>query len=357
MRYLSSVVPEWGTKDGCSLRHAFCESMIECIFTIDYEIYGNGEGSLMDLVHEPAEKLKAIFQAYGKRFVVFVEVAELEMIEAKGVDPAIDLVKQQIQDFHEKGFELGLHIHPQWYNGRYEGGSWLLDYSEYNLCTLPRERVGQIVDRSIAYLRRVLGGAAFTPLSFRAGNWLFQPSRTAANVLAERGIRVDSSVFKGGVQHQHKLNYSRTLKNGYYWRFMDEVSVPDPQGVLLELPIHTQMVPTWKMLTTKRIGLQRKGTSASRTCKERVYRLLDFLRFWSPLKFDFCRMTIDELTRMVDMVIWEDQQNPALFRPIVAIGHTKDLVDFSTVDSFLSHLRNRGIPISTFKTVYDKFNC
>ena len=28
--------------------------MIECIFTIDYEIYGNGEGSLQQLVYEPA---------------------------------------------------------------------------------------------------------------------------------------------------------------------------------------------------------------------------------------------------------------------------------------------------------------
>ena len=32
--------------------------MIECIFTIDYEIYGNGEGSLKELVFEPASVLK-----------------------------------------------------------------------------------------------------------------------------------------------------------------------------------------------------------------------------------------------------------------------------------------------------------
>ena len=124
---------------------------------------------------------------------------------------------------------------------------------------------------------------------------------------------------------------------------MDYVDVPDPQGVLLELPIHTQMVPSWKMLTAKRIGLQRKGSSAAQTGKKRLYRLLDFLRFWYPLKFDFCRMTINELTRMVDRVIREDQQNPTSFRPIVAIGHTKDLVDFETVESFLSYLEGKGI--------------
>ena len=67
--------------------------MIECIFTIDYEIYGNGEGSLRELVYEPAENLRTIFKKWNARFVVFVEVAELEMIEAECADPDIDLVK------------------------------------------------------------------------------------------------------------------------------------------------------------------------------------------------------------------------------------------------------------------------
>ena len=328
--------------------------MIECIFTIDYEIYGNGEGSLRELVYDPAERLMATFRKWNARFVPFVEVAELEMIEAKGTDQAIDLVKRQIRDFYREGFELGLHLHPQWYNARYENGRWQLDYSEYNLCTLPRERIVQIVDRSIAYLRDVLGMADFTPLSFRAGNWLFQPTRTTANVLAERGIKVDSSVFKGGLQHQHKLDYRRALRNGYYWTFTDHVDIPDPKGPLLELPIHTQMVPFWKMLSTKRIGLQRKGSSAAQNGKKRLYRFLDFVRLRYPLKFDFCRMTLDELTHMAEGVIREDQRDPTSFRPIVAIGHTKDLIDFETVESFLFCLRKKEIRVSTFEEVYQR---
>lgn len=328
--------------------------MIECIFTIDYEIYGNGEGSLRELVYEPAERLMTTFRKWKARFVLFVEVAELEMIEAKGMDPAIDLVKHQLRDFYREGFELGLHLHPQWYNARYEYGRWSLDYSEYNLCTLPRERIIQIVDCSIAYFRKVLGVADFTPLSFRAGNWLFQPTRTAAEVLVERGIKVDSSVFKGGLQHQHKLDYRHAVGNGYFWKFQDDVNTPDSNGALLEIPIYTRMVPFWKMLTTKRVGLERKGSSAAQTGKKRLYRLMDFLRFRYPLKFDFCRMTIEELTRMVDTVIKEDQQNPTSFRPIVAIGHTKDLVDFRTVESFLSYLEQKKIAVSTFENVYEK---
>ena len=67
--------------------------MIHIIFTIDYEIFGNGEGSLRELVYEPAEKLMALFRKWNARFVVFVEVAELEVMEAEGTDPAIGVVK------------------------------------------------------------------------------------------------------------------------------------------------------------------------------------------------------------------------------------------------------------------------
>ncbi len=326
--------------------------MIQCIFTIDYEIYGNGDGTLKELVYEPAEKMIRVFKNKDSRFVAFIEAAELEMIESKRTDRDIERVKHQIRELYREGFELGLHLHPQWYNAQYTDGKWRLDYSEYNLCTLPRERIAQIVERSIDYLRNVIGESNFTPHSFRAGNWLFQPTKAAAKVLAERGIKIDSSVFKGGLQHQHKLDYRRAIKNGYYWRFSDHVEIPDPNGSLLELPTHTQMVPFWRMLTGKRVAIQRKGSSTAKTINKRLHRLLDFLRFRYPLKFDFCRMTLDEITRMVDVVIREDQEDPTLLRPIVATGHTKDLVDIGTVESFLCYLQGSGITVSTFEGVF-----
>lgn len=330
--------------------------MIECIFTIDYEISGNGEGSLKELVYEPAERLKTLFEKWDARFVAFVEVAELEMIEAQGSDQAIDLVKNQILDFYRNGFELGLHLHPQWYKGRFDNEKWRLDYTEYNLCTLPRARIEQIVERAITYLRKLLGEAEFTPFSFRAGNWLFKPTQPVANVLAERGIKVDSSVFKGGLRHQHQLDYRRALKNGNCWSFSDQVDIPDPEGALLELPIHTQMVPFWKMLKPKRVNLQHIGIGAGQSRRDKLYRLLDLLRFWHPLKLDFCCMTINELTHMVDSVIQEEQMNTASFRPVVAIGHTKELVDFQTVESFLSYLKQKGISITTLAAARERIN-
>lgn len=328
--------------------------MIECIFTIDYEIYGNGEGSLKEQVYEPAKNLKAIFDQTASKMVVFVEAIELKKIEEIGVDPAISEVKRQVQELYKEGHEIALHLHPQWCNAFYYNGKWELDYREYNLCALQEERIVDIVDGSIAYLRTILADPGFTPISFRSGNWLFQPTMTATKVLAEKGIKIDSSVFKGGLQHQYKMDYRQAMGNGYFWNFQNDVNIPSPNGELLEIPIHTQLVPFWKMVTTKRIGLQQKAPSSKKTVKVKLYRFLDIARFRQPLKLDLCRMTIEEMSGMIDRIIQDDQYNPRSYKPIVAIGHTKDLIDFATVERSLSYLRQKGIKVSTLKEAYER---
>jgi hypothetical protein len=334
--------------------------MIKCIFTLDYEIYGNGTGSLNELVYEPTERLLKVFEKWDARFVNYVEVSEFEQIERAGTDAAIELVKHQVKNMHRRGYEIALHLHPQWYNARFEQGHWELDYSEYNLCTLPQPRIAEIVDRSVNYLGHMVDDRQFSPISFRAGNWLFQPTRNAAQELARRGLRIDSSVFKGGLQRNHQLDYRPAQKNGYYWAFSSDVNVPDPKGEWLELPIYTEMVPPWRMATSKRMGM---GTSPASTrgslqkktqvdLRTKVKRAFDFLRPGYPLKFDFCRMNLAELTSMMDRVILQDRKDPDLLKPIVAIGHSKDLNDLETVDAFLSFLREKNIPVVTFENIF-----
>lgn len=55
---------------------------------------------------------------------------------------------------------------------------------------------------------------------------------------------------------------------------------------------------------------------------------------------------------MTERVILEEQKDSAVYRPMVAIGHTKDLVDFETVEAFLAYLKGRGIRISVFEDIY-----
>jgi hypothetical protein len=325
--------------------------VIECVFTVDYEIYGNGRGSLRELVLDPAEKLEKIFLGHGARFVVFPDVAELEMIEAHAADPAIGSIKAQLSGFLRNGFEVGLHIHPWWYNARREDGAWVLDRSEYNLCAQPAERINAVVDRAIGYLRTVLDTPGFTPLSFRAGHLLFQPTQPLGDILAARGIRVDSSVYKGGLWRQHRLDYRRAPKNAYFWPFGDAVVVPHPEGRLIEIPIFTRLAPIWRLLTSKRVGLQNTGGTAKDLGGKLTSRLSDLMRFRYPHKLDLGQMGSRELVRMVDGIIRDDRKSPMTYRPVVAIVHTKDPVDYDAVDHVLDIVESSGIKIATLADV------
>jgi hypothetical protein len=330
------------------------DPMIDVIFTLDYEIYGDGTGSLQELVYEPALRLEQVFREYGAKFVVFAELCELEKIEAYGADPAINLVKKQLADLYSRGFEIALHLHPQWSNAYHKTGKWFLDYGEYNLCTLMPARIGAIVENALGYCRYVLDDSGFTPLSFRAGNWLFQPAGPAVDVLASHGVRIDSSVFKGGLQRANGLDYRPTEKYGYFWTFSQDVNEVDPSGSSLEVPIYTKMVRPWKMVTQKRMAFSHRLGSGGGTRTGKIARAADFLRWNYPLKLDFSRMTLDEMLAIARSVIDEDRARPSTYRPIVAIGHTKDLRDVKSIRRFLMFLGANGIPVSTFTDIYPK---
>jgi hypothetical protein len=325
--------------------------MIEFAFTLDYEIYGNGKGSLKDLAYEPAESLRLLFDRYDAPLVVFAEAAELEAIESAGTDPSIHEVKKQLRILASGGHEIGIHLHPQWFNARFESGDWQLDYGEYNLCVLPPDRIRQYIGQSIEYLRRALDDPDFVPVSFRAGNWLLQPTKTVARELAGHGVKIDSSVYKGGIQSRHGLDYRRSLKNGYYWMFSDDVNVPDKDGLLIEIPTYTKMVPLWSMFSSKRLELQMTSAAKGQQ-KGRWQRIKDLLRPKYPMKLDFCRLEFEQVKDMLDREIGKDRDNPGEYRPIVSIGHSKDLRDLETVEAILAYLREKGIPVTTFQGSY-----
>ena len=134
--------------------------MIACIFTIDYEIYGNGEGDLRELVFDPTQRLTELFDKWNAKFVNFVEAAEFEKIEEYRTDDAIGDIRKQIRHLYEQGHEVALHLHPQWFNARHQQGKWLLDSTEYNLCALPLEQITRLVNQAVRYLSEVEIGRA-----------------------------------------------------------------------------------------------------------------------------------------------------------------------------------------------------
>lgn len=321
--------------------------VIEFIFTLDYEIYGNGLGSLQDLVLDPTRQLAELFKEFGASIVVFAEAVEFARMEEAQSDPNTARVRAQLRELKDAGHEIALHLHPWWANSRYEGGRWLMDWSERNICAMEPDRIETIVSGAIDYLREALSDPHFTPLAFRSGLWAMQPSSVIANVLARHGVRVDSSVFKGGRIGSLGLDYLPALRNGGSWRFGCDINVPDPQGILWEIPIHTEMVPFWQMLGAKRLRLQKKarGTGDGAPLPR---RWRDYLRFRYPRKLDFCRMTFEEMRKALETVLEDAEIRPEERRIIVGIGHSKDFVDPEATRRFLAFLCERTVSVTTF---------
>lgn len=203
-----------------------------------------------------------------------------------------------------------------------------------------------IVARAIHYFRDSLNDPNFTPASFRGGLWTMQPTPVMATVLARYGIRVDSSVFKGGRIRALGLDYRPAMGNDGFWRFGDDVNVPDPNGALWEIPIHTRMVPFWEMLGGKRLKVHSKMQSGGEAPLPNRWR--DFLRFWYPRKLDFCRMTFPEMRDAVQGALADQRSRGSEHSLVVAIGHSKDFVDSQAVRDFLTFLRERSIQVTTF---------
>ncbi|MFY9560046.1 MAG: hypothetical protein WAQ52_07420 [Terriglobales bacterium] len=320
--------------------------MIECIFTLDYEIYGNGHGTLRDLVLDPTRRLADLFQEFGTPFVVFAEAVEFARMEEAQSDPDTAGVRAQLRELRAAGCEIALHLHPWWAHARHEDGRWHLDWRERSICALQPERVEAIVSGAIRYLRESLNDPHFTPLSFRSGLWVMQPTPVIAKALARHGIEVDSSLFKGGRVRGLGLDYRPAMANSSSWRFSNDVNMPDPHGALLEIPIYTQMVPFWRMLGGKRLKLHSNTRKASEGSPlPRNWR--DFARFRYPRKLDFCRMTFAEMRKAMTEAL-EEEQGRKERSPIVAIGHSKDFVDADAVRSFLAFLRERDVAVTTF---------
>ena len=323
--------------------------MINFIFTLDYEIYGNGQGSLKELVYEPTKNLIDLFEEYNYKFVNFVEVAELIKIKEYNTDSYISKIENQINEMYKHGFEIGLHIHPQWFNAKFNGAVWKLDYDEYNLCKIGKDRIDKYIKISIRYLKSLLG-RNYNPVSFRAGGWLIQPTENIYQTLINSGIQVDSSVFKGGLSHYYGLDFRKSIGNGYYWKFSKDVNAEDESGKLIEIPIYTKMVYPWKMISQNRLAVINKSKQRTKKIKK-LYDFWDRLRIKYPQKFYFTKMTFEELRSRSDEIILKDKIAPNVLKPIVLIGHAKNLPEMTEVRKFLSYVERKRIPVTTFNEI------
>ena len=238
--------------------------MYKVLFTSDYEIHGSGMGSPKELVVDPTTRMLDQFDRYGAKLTIMADIGEIlkfkEYAETHGDDRfGWGAIAAQLQRSVKTGHDVQLHIHSSYFNATWDEtkGAWKQDWSEYDLASLPYERVRDMVVRGKALLEETCRKAKpdYECFAFRAANWSMHPSGAIVRALIEEGFRIDTSVWKYG-------RYDDLVKFDYRYAYSDLVPWPvdesdvcrrDPEGKLFEFPIYTEEQPLWTFLTANRV--------------------------------------------------------------------------------------------------------
>ena len=320
--------------------------MLHTLFTLDYEIHGNGEGCSYQLMVEPTRKLMNLFDEYGAKLTIMADAAEIQKFcdykEQTGRDDYhYDKIVAQLQDAILRGHDVQLHLHTSYFNAHHEAGHWAQDWSEYNLATLPLQRLTEVVGIGKLALERLLKPVDpdYRCIAFRAANWSMSPSRNVVQALVSNGIKIDSSVFKYG-QNAGLVNFDyRNAPSALIpWRVNEnDICTLSENGKLLEVPIYCEKRWIGAFVTPQRIRrvylshLHRisrvnAGAEGERSAtvepKGKAHQILSSLGNRHAWKGDFNQCSGRQLIHALERAesTYECVENDL---PFVLIGHSK----------------------------------
>jgi hypothetical protein len=348
--------------------------MLNVIFTLDYEIHGNGDGSPRDLMVAPTARMLDLFDEYGAKLTIMADVAEIlkfrEYKEQFGRDDYhYEAIVAQLKNAIERGHDVQLHLHCSYFNARFENGRWLQDWSEYNFAGLSEQRLNEVLQIGKDFLENQLRPVdpAYKCYVFRAANWAVSPSRNIVSALVNNGFEIDTSVFKYGRREGIvSFDYSNIPSELVPWRIDEgDICRRDDNGPLWEAPIYSERRWLGAFLSPNRIyralsgrahplrGDVRNGNGSTQLTPKhgRLHKFLSLARrhAW---KADFNQCTGHQLVRALERAAQRHIHNDHEL-PFVLIGHSKLFTrqNQQSLKSFLSFVAQ-----STGRFAFGKFS-
>lgn len=237
-------------------------SRLDLVFTLDYEIHGNGEGSPLELMVRPTGRLMDLLEGFGARLTIMADTAEIlkfrEHRDSSGCDDwAYGAIELQLRDAVARGHDVQMHLHPSYSRARPADGRWVLEYGDYDLARLGYPRIFALVKEGKEYLEGLLRPvrAGYRCQAFRAANWSMCPAAHTVRALRENGFRIDTSVFKYGFRDELvRFDYAGAESETIPWPVdSSDVCRRDEAGEIFEFPIYCENRPIWAFLSANRI--------------------------------------------------------------------------------------------------------
>ena len=123
----------------------------------------------------------------------------------------------------------------------------------------------------------------------------------------------------------------------------DDINRSSDRVGLREIPIFSRKVLLTSMLTPRRLWMQHRlrrriaQAGPPEPPQLGAGRQVSAVRLFYPKKFDFCRMTFGEMREFLDRAVARCDGAAGLV-PVVAIGHSTELIDGGQLRRFLEYV-------------------
>lgn len=319
--------------------------MLHIIITIDYEIFGDGSGNVLEHIVYPTERILQLCNTYEVPITIMFEINEyLKFIEYDdnlredlGYSPA-EIIKEQVIKALAMGHDVQLHIHPQWIDATYENMEWIIPNPLRSITDLKDEEIDEAIRKGKNELENLVRSSDFDYVccAMRLSNlpWEEAPAEVILP-MKKNGIKV------------HTLSAANNEKNNEkgYWSL-------DSENEVFEIPIHSidrSVFFLFLKFHRLKTALYRRQFSKPNVYTKNIlngksqYRnFFSFLTRKYSFKWDLCKQSAAEMLRFLDLGMKRyDHQKYQV--PLVMISHSKDFFNDKNLENFFSTVKDRHL--------------
>ena len=312
---------------------------VALIFSLDYELFGDGSGDVEREQIKPTDRLLDIFSAYGAKLTVMFEYGQYLAYEKFSKEntkfkDANEAIEKQLINLVKNGHDIQLHYHAQWRDAVYDAQAkqFNLNLNNVDISHLEYEEIVQVLKEGKCFLETLL--KPYKPdyecVAFRAGSWAVKNEHRLVRALQASGFKLDSSVVPNARFESEYVNfeYKNSPHQYHYWYCEDDLSTSVSNGTIIELPIYTKKSPiAFLKYLNRKYTLSRKivKTLYSQKISEVDFSLYGKIKRVLTRDYymaDINTMDYKTLIAMVEDVILNDTSTRKVI-PLMFIGHSK----------------------------------
>lgn len=264
------------------------------IITFDYEVFlGQETGTIKNCVIGPTQRIIEVLKQNNAKAIFFVDATWLLFLK-ENFPADFQQVLEQLKDIIKTGSSVELHLHPQWIQAFRTGDKIAFkSFDNYKLHSLSKEEILDLFRKSTELLEAI---TLQKVRCFRAGGFCIEPFSQIKNAFETFGIKYDFSIVPGMLLtggNEYDFDFSDTPNLPYY-HFQNDVKIPDPEGLFVEIPLSTYQNNPIYRLTNKLVLRLKKDIifGDGKGIQEKSYY---FLRSLSRrLSFSKAFLTIDK---------------------------------------------------------------